>query len=145
MTETIWDGDRRGDGVEVRRMRNDAYEIIRPGSPAVDRCHCCGAIMLTARDAKRVADRLYPSPTAPRLWELPNGEFIDPFTVQGVRVAVNRCGPYVVIDVTTSAKMLIVSCDGLNATHAWAKRFAGWVNEAVMNRQPGYPVTNSAV
>jgi hypothetical protein len=81
------------------------------------------------------------TPTAPRLLELPNGEFIDPFTVQGVRVAVNRCGPYVAIDVTTSAKELIVSCDGLNATHAWARCFAGRVNEAV---KQACPVTSGA-
>jgi hypothetical protein len=44
-----WTGNQRADGVEVRPMLNDAYEIIRPGSPAVDRCRCCGAIMLTER------------------------------------------------------------------------------------------------
>lgn len=62
MSETtpVWVGDRRVDGVEIRMMRGDNYEIVRAGSPSVDRCHCCGAIMLTARDAKRVADRLYP-------------------------------------------------------------------------------------
>jgi hypothetical protein len=55
-----WIGNRRSDGVEVRVMRGDNYEIIRQGSPSVDRCFCCGAIMLTAREAKMVADRLYP-------------------------------------------------------------------------------------
>jgi hypothetical protein len=56
----VWTGDQRADGVEVREMLNGAYEIVRPGSPAVDRCYCCGAILLTARAAKLVADRMYP-------------------------------------------------------------------------------------
>jgi hypothetical protein len=58
--QTAWIDNRRSDGVEVRPMMNDAFEIIRPGRPAVDRCICCGAILLTARQAKLVADRLYP-------------------------------------------------------------------------------------
>jgi hypothetical protein len=62
---SIWSGKRRVDCVEIRVMPNDAYEIIRPGSPPVDRCHCCGAIILTARAAKDVADSVYPfSPPA---------------------------------------------------------------------------------
>jgi hypothetical protein len=59
-TEAVWVGNHRSDGVSVRAMMNDCFEIIRPGSPSVDRCHCCGAIMLTASAAKLVADRLYP-------------------------------------------------------------------------------------
>jgi hypothetical protein len=60
-----WIGKHRADGVEVRVMPYDAYEIIRPGSPPVDRCHCCGAIMLTARQAKMVADIIYPASPPP--------------------------------------------------------------------------------
>ncbi len=57
----VWTGNDRDDGVVVRQMLSDgAYEIVRPGSPTVDRCHCCGAIMLTANTAKMVADRIYP-------------------------------------------------------------------------------------
>lgn len=55
-----WIGNQRADGVEIRRMQSDAYEIVRKGHPPIDRCHCCGAIILTARQAKLVADRAYP-------------------------------------------------------------------------------------
>lgn len=67
------------------------------------------------------------------LLELPNGDFISPMTVRGIRTIVgDDMGPRVLIDVTTAAQVIMVEFDNVETARRWAGTFATEVNRQVM-------------
>ena len=49
----------RGDGVTINKLGDERW-VIRRGRQVVDECPCCDRPMLTPRDARQVADAVFP-------------------------------------------------------------------------------------
>lgn len=70
------------------------------------------------------------------LIELPNGDWVDPNAVQGVRLANDKdYGPRVIIDAQGTQALYYFVMDDIEAARAWVADFARKCNNARLSSQ----------
>lgn len=70
------------------------------------------------------------------LIELPNGDWVDPGAVQGVRMMNDKqFGPRVVIDASGTQALYFFHMDDAEAARAWVKDFCSKCNDLLQSAQ----------
>jgi hypothetical protein len=62
MSETYWKGNRRDDGVRIvaSDVEPERFGITWPNGGKTFACPCCGALIVSARTARFIADHYWP-------------------------------------------------------------------------------------